>query len=240
MNSDDRSTVHDDDTTSATAMTASTTGSTTMPAFDDELRLLVRFAAVITVGSEAELRRAAASVVGVAHPEWVEEVVLQSYLFAGFPRALNAAREWRRMSGRAAPASDERSRIDHVAQWQRDGEATCATVYGRFYERLRVNIRDLHPALDAWMIVEGYGNQIVVGDKSLATELLGGIPFPLLSDYWPHGAIGKAYGVFNEERGMDKRSAFLLDAQGIIRFAKVYEPGTIPESKDLLERLRQI
>ena len=39
---------------------------------------------------------------------------------------------------------------------------------------------------------------------------------------------------------MDKRSAFLLDARGVIRFAKVYEPGTIPESKDLLERLRQI
>jgi peroxiredoxin len=62
----------------------------------------------------------------------------------------------------------------------------------------------------------------------------------LLSDYWPHGAIGKAYGVFNEERGMDKRSAFVLDAQGIVRYSKVYEPGTIPESKDLLERLRQI
>ena len=71
-------------------------------------------------------------------------------------------------------------------------------------------------------------------------EQLGGLPFPLLSDYWPHGAVGKAYGVFNEERGMDKRSAFLLDAAGIIRYSKVYEPGTIPESKDLLEQLRQI
>lgn len=71
-------------------------------------------------------------------------------------------------------------------------------------------------------------------------EQLGGLPFPLLSDYWPHGAIGKAYGVFNDERGMDKRSAFLVDAKGVIRYAKVYEPGTIPESKDLLERLRQI
>jgi len=69
---------------------------------------------------------------------------------------------------------------------------------------------------------------------------LGGLPFPLLSDYWPHGAIGKAYGVFNEERGMDKRSAFVLDAAGIVRYSKVYEPGTIPESKDLLEQLRQI
>jgi mycoredoxin-dependent peroxiredoxin len=71
-------------------------------------------------------------------------------------------------------------------------------------------------------------------------EQLGGLPFPLLSDYWPHGAIGKAYGVFNDERGMDKRSAFVLDAQGIIRYSKVYEPGTIPESKDLLEQLRRI
>ena len=71
-------------------------------------------------------------------------------------------------------------------------------------------------------------------------EQLGGIPFPLLSDYWPHGAIGKAYGVFNDERGMDKRSAFLVDEQGVVRFAKVYEPGTIPESKDLLEQLRKL
>jgi len=71
-------------------------------------------------------------------------------------------------------------------------------------------------------------------------EQLGGLPFPLLSDYWPHGGIGKAYGVFNEERGMDKRSAFVLDGQGVIRYAKVYEPGTIPESKELLEQLRKL
>ena len=58
-------------------------------------------------------------------------------------------------------------------------------------------------------------------------EQLGGLPFPLLSDYWPHGAVGKAYGVFNEERGMDARSAFVLDAQGVIRYAQVYAPGTI-------------
>jgi len=66
------------------------------------------------------------------------------------------------------------------------------------------------------------------------------MPFPLLSDYWPHGAVGKAYGIFNEERGMDKRAAFVLDAKGIVRDAKLYEPGTIPESKELLEQLRKI
>jgi sensor domain CHASE-containing protein len=46
--------------------------------------------------------------------------------------------------------------------------------------------------------------------------------------------------VFNDERGMDKRSAFVLDGQGVIRYSKVYEPGTIPESKELLEQVRRI
>jgi len=71
-------------------------------------------------------------------------------------------------------------------------------------------------------------------------EQLGGLPFPLLSDYWPHGAAGKAYGIFNEERGMDARSVFLVDAQGVIRHSHVCAQGTIPESKDLLERLKAI
>ncbi len=71
-------------------------------------------------------------------------------------------------------------------------------------------------------------------------EQLGGLPFPLLSDYWPHAAIGKAYGVLNEEKGFDKRAAYVLDEQGVIRFAKVYDPGTIPESKELLEALRKL
>jgi len=66
-------------------------------------------------------------------------------------------------------------------------------------------------------------------------EKFEGVPFPLLSDFWPHGGVGQAYGVFQSERGMDKRSAFIVDSQGIIRFSKLYDPGTIPESKDLLE-----
>jgi mycoredoxin-dependent peroxiredoxin len=70
--------------------------------------------------------------------------------------------------------------------------------------------------------------------------VLGGVPFPLLSDYWPHGAVGKAYGIFNEERGMDKRAAYVLDAKGVVRYAKTYEPGKIPLSDELLEQLKKL
>jgi mycoredoxin-dependent peroxiredoxin len=62
----------------------------------------------------------------------------------------------------------------------------------------------------------------------------------LLSDYWPHGAVGKAFGVFNEDRGIHSRSVFLLDAQGIIQHSHVCAAGTLPESADLLERLAKI
>jgi 4-carboxymuconolactone decarboxylase len=129
----------------------------TVGALSAEDHVLVRLAAVLAAGSETAVRlhleRAAAGV----RPEWVEEVILQTYLFGGFPRGLNGMREWRRVSGRTAPRDDDGERFGDFAAWQARGEITCATVYGPFYARLRHNIRELHPALDAWMIVEGYG-----------------------------------------------------------------------------------
>jgi 4-carboxymuconolactone decarboxylase len=129
-----------------------------VPALDGATRDLVRLSAVIAAGTEAEIRAAMVSVVGSElSPVWIEELILQTYLFGGFPRGLNAMREWRRASGRRAPERDEGERLDATATWARQGEKACRTVYGEMYERLRVNIRELHPALDTWMIVEGYG-----------------------------------------------------------------------------------
>jgi 4-carboxymuconolactone decarboxylase len=119
--------------------------------------VLVRLAAAIAAAGEAEVRTALAQALDAVSHEWVEEVILQSYLFAGFPRTLNAAREWRKLSGRTAPASDDGERFEDASAWSEAGERTCRVVYGATYERLRHNIRALHPALDAWMIVEGYG-----------------------------------------------------------------------------------
>jgi mycoredoxin-dependent peroxiredoxin len=52
-----------------------------------------------------------------------------------------------------------------------------------------------------------------------------GFHFPLLSDFWPHGAIARAYGVFNDTRGMAVRGTFLVDKAGIVRFAEINGPG---------------
>jgi len=148
-------------------MTIAPYSPTTLPdaALDAETLTLVRLAATIATCGEPAIRVALAAAAARVDPDWVEEVILQSYLFAGFPRALNAAREWRRVSGLPAPAEDEGADFVRVEEWTERGEATCAIVYGEFYGGLRKNIRALHPALDAWMIVEGYGK--VLGRPAL-------------------------------------------------------------------------
>jgi 4-carboxymuconolactone decarboxylase len=134
-------------------MTHVAPSSPTLHALDDATRLLVRLSAAVTAGSEAEQRVAIADASSGVPNLWVEELLLQSYLFAGFPRTLNAMREWRREHPEpAAPPA-----AGTPADWRMDGERTCAVVYGAFYERLRENVRHLHSALDDWMIVEGYG-----------------------------------------------------------------------------------
>jgi peroxiredoxin len=52
-----------------------------------------------------------------------------------------------------------------------------------------------------------------------------GYQFPLLSDFWPHGAVAQAYDVFFDKAGMALRGTFLVDVGGVIRFAEVNPPG---------------
>ena len=123
--------------------------------FDDATRHLVRLAAVIAAGTESTVRDALVHGSSGVPATWIEELILQSYLFAGFPRTLNAMREWRRIAPAPDPATLQETREPEA--WSARGQETCHRVYGAMYDRLRVNIRALHPLLDEWMIVEGYG-----------------------------------------------------------------------------------
>ena len=128
---------------------------------DTQTRDLVRFAAAIAQGYEPELRERVlplrSSQVPVA---WVEELLLQSVLMVGYPRALIAFTVWRKFSEVEAPATDPGQDYGQAAEWTRRGEALCAVVYGESYRKLRDSVRVLHPAVDTWMITEGYGRTL--------------------------------------------------------------------------------
>lgn len=52
-----------------------------------------------------------------------------------------------------------------------------------------------------------------------------GLTFPLLADFWPHGAVAQAYGVFDDGAGFARRGTFLVDRTGTVRFAEVRAVG---------------
>ncbi|HEY3895705.1 MAG TPA: peroxiredoxin [Pseudonocardiaceae bacterium] len=52
-----------------------------------------------------------------------------------------------------------------------------------------------------------------------------GYEFPLLSDFWPHGKVAQEYGVFFDKTGFANRGTFLVDTEGVIRFAELNGPG---------------
>ncbi|MFY2861757.1 peroxiredoxin [Mycobacterium sp. THU-M104] len=64
-----------------------------------------------------------------------------------------------------------------------------------------------------------------------------GFLFPVLSDFWPHGEVSQAYGVFNDEAGYSNRGTFVVDRSGIIRFAEMKEPGEARDQRLWAEAL---
>ena len=131
-----------------------TGGGSLPPAAACLVRLSAALAAEAASDVEAELRRAAD---GEAEPEMVDEAILQSCLFLGFPAALDAAAAWRRLR-RGAPADDDPlAATGRAAERAERGEWLCRRVYGNAYPALRRSVADASPALDRLMVEIGYG-----------------------------------------------------------------------------------
>lgn len=67
-----------------------------------------------------------------------------------------------------------------------------------------------------------------------------GFSFDLLSDFWPHGEVSSAYGVFDDDAGHALRGSFLIDAEGIVRWAVVNPRGQARDLKGYLAALAEL
>ncbi|HEY6807456.1 MAG TPA: carboxymuconolactone decarboxylase family protein [Gemmatimonadales bacterium] len=118
---------------------------------------LVRTAAAIAKGGDDLVRRRMIAALAAQVPKaWMEELLLQSFLNAGYPLSLAAFGIWRELAG---PVADAGEALDHRqhAGWEARGADACAVVYGRAYQKLLVNLRALHPAVVRLVIVDAYG-----------------------------------------------------------------------------------
>jgi peroxiredoxin len=75
-------------------------------------------------------------------------------------------------------------------------------------------------------------------------RLLGILNFPLACDFYPHGAVAQTYGVFRTAEiplpGINERTVFVVDKQGVIAMAEQYHLGEQPENEDVFRVLRRL
>lgn len=63
------------------------------------------------------------------------------------------------------------------------------------------------------------------------------LEYPLLSDFWPHGNVSRAYGVFDEDKGCAVRGTFIIDKEGVVRWTVV---NALPDARDLTEYVKAL
>ena len=71
-------------------------------------------------------------------------------------------------------------------------------------------------------------------------DSLDGVKYPLCSDYWPHGAVSRLYGVFNEEVGRPERAIVVVDAGGIVRYIDVHQLREVPDDEEIAQELEKL
>jgi len=189
--------------------------------------LLTKVCVLTALGREKDLERflrGPASKVPVAD---LKEAVLQTYLFAGFPRAINGlwaiddvfgdAAVWRERAPKSASAR---------------GERLCRRIYGRDYDPMMRRMRRLHPDLAEWILVEGYGKtlsrsrfdarlrEMLVIPVLVALEAWRQLPSHLLGLIHVGGAAGDVATAIRSARGLVPAGA-LRQAESLWKRARL-------------------
>lgn len=92
---------------------------------------------------------------------------------------------------------------------------------------------------------EGYDAQVVgilidsTHSNKAWSASIGGITFPLLSDFYPHGGVAEKYGVLRKE-GMSERAIFIIDKEGKIRYIDVHDIAEQPDEEQIFDELRKL
>jgi 4-carboxymuconolactone decarboxylase len=182
-----------------------------MSSVDPRVRRLVRVSAALAAAgppAEGEALGAALRAAREGDAREVEEVLVQSYLFLGYPAALNALARWRALIG---PGPGVRSGSAEECDHRLRGERVCRTVYGGQYERLRENVRALHPDMERWMVEEGYGRVLGRPGLDLRTREL-----CIVAQL---AVVGAARQLYSHARGALHAGATEAEVEGALELA---------------------
>jgi peroxiredoxin len=131
---------------------------------------------------------------------------------------------------------------DFTLKDQHNGEVSLSSFKGKqavvliFYPATFTGVcqGELRAVQDDLSMLQNDDVQVVAisVDSSFANKVWSeqqGFTFPILSDFWPHGAVAQAYGVFNDAAGRALRGTFVIDKNGVVRWSIV---NAIPDARE--------
>ncbi|MFH1372642.1 MAG: hypothetical protein ABII79_02455 [bacterium] len=168
------------------------------PRQDQGTRALALYSAAIAIADETTLDRAIeiGRTMGLKRREFYE-IVLQSYLFLGFPRMLQAADHLDRHF--PAPGTDSDFCQFSAAEsesWYSNGLSLCRQIYGDAYEPLKHKVRALAPEVFRWMVIEGYGKVLSRPGLSIIDRELAIVACLMMENY-PRQLFSHIRGAIN-------------------------------------------
>src|SRR5262245_22841065 len=119
-----------------------------------QVHLLARISACVALRDEAKLKLKLKKALPKVPVTMIREVILQTYLFAGYASTINAFIVLNEMTNSPDFVFDPDASMQ---SWRERGEELCHKIYDDQYEKLVLNMNALHPDLADWMIWEGYG-----------------------------------------------------------------------------------
>ena len=69
---------------------------------------------------------------------------------------------------------------------------------------------------------------------------MGGLSYPLLSDFFPHGHVSLQYGVLRGDKGLSERAIFVIDKAGIVRYMDIHDIAEQPPTDKIMEALDKL
>ena len=154
------------------------------PETDKPSRALAMYSAAVALADDDAMTRAigVGQQYGLLHEKFYE-IVLQSYLFLGFPRMLNAAENL----DRTMPVEYNREGLRQISpsessQWYENGLSLCRKVYGEKYDSLFGKVAAMAPEVFRWMIIEGYGKVLSRPSLDIVSRELSIIAFLMMEN----------------------------------------------------------
>ena len=170
---------------------------------------LLRASVAAGLGDETLLKHALHGMHDIDSAMAMYEALLQCYLFAGFPAALDALGTWfTAVQARGLQAAAPSAAAIDIAPFEQRGEALCRQVYGGVYDRMMERLGQISPDLQTWMLVEGYGKTLSRSGLSIIEREL--CIVAILA------ALGRQTQLFSHVRGALRVGATVHDVQDVV------------------------